>query len=486
MIRVINPTDPEALEWVQAARFFLLKKENSPYLRVPVMRLKLIEERSPNLPTAGVDSSWRMYYNPEFMVQGEIRITAAIIEHEIWHLLRRHPERAKAKFVNKKTARFWNWAADAEIHNDEGLVERIRETGIEPYTAKVLGEQFGGKWVSRFVSGLLAEEYFDMIMEAIQDQDDEGEEGEGEGEWEGEGDPGDGDGYGEESEEESEDGGGGKEGEEAEIGGGNCGSSATGVPANWEQPPDDEVDKIDEKIMRKKVAKSIMKDAALQRGVEKGSAAYEWAKKEIAPPKVNWQRQLRSAVKNAIAFVSGSSEYTRRKLSRRQIHQPNILLPGMQHPTPEIAVVVDASGSMFSAYESDDKKAVDKYSLLDQALSETKNIVKKFGMGAGIKVYATDTTAYFVGKVFSPNKMKKLDNIGGGTDIGVGIEAAHHGRPRPQIIVVLTDGATPWPETGPPGTKVVVGLIGTKIKDLTMRHRWKAPPDWTKVIEIVD
>ena len=32
-------------------------------------------------------------------------------------------------------------------------------------------------------------------------------------------------------------------------------------------------------------------------------------------------------------------------------------------------------------------------------------------------------------------------------------------RPRPSIVVVLTDGFTPWPDEAPRGAKVIVGLI---------------------------
>lgn len=480
MIRVINPTNKEALEWVQAARYYMVEPNHLPYLRVPVMALRLIEESSSRLPTAAVDSSWRMYYNPEFMMRGDIEATAAVIEHELWHLLRKHPERAQARFITRATAKFWNWAADAEIHSDKKLAERIRKTGVDPVTPESLGKLFGGKWESYFVAGLLCEEYYEMIMEAVEEQGDPGdpEPGDDPG-----GDPGPRDYPGEPGEEEEE--GEGEEGQ-AKPGAGNCGSCATGVPMDWEEPPDDYVDNVQEKIMRKKVAKDIMQSAALGRDVSKGDMAYEWAEEELAPPKINWQTQLRSAVKNAIAFTSGSYEYSRRKLSRRQGLQPDILLPGLQKPIPEIAVVVDASGSMLASFEAGEEFGEETYNLLDQALAETQSIVKKFGMGAGIKVFYTDTTAECAGRIFSPSQMKKVKDKFGGTDIGVGIKAAYQSQPRPQIIVVLTDGGTPWPTNPPPRTKVIIGLVGITADDLKQHHNWKLP-DWaSKIIEIVN
>jgi hypothetical protein len=43
--------------------------------------------------------------------------------------------------------------------------------------------------------------------------------------------------------------------------------------------------------------------------------------------------------------------------------------------------------------------------------------------------------------------------------MGAGLAAAAELRPRPDVIVVLTDGYTPWPARPPAGTRVVVGLL---------------------------
>lgn len=462
MIRVINPAH-SPLEYVKGARLFLIRPKGRPYLGAAVMSLRLVETE--RLPTAAVDSSWRMYYNPQFMLQGDVEATAAVIEHEIWHLLRNHPARAKNKHVVEKTAKTWNWAADAEIHSDAGLVERIKKTGIHPVTPQSIGKKLGGKWEQRFVPGLLAEEYYEMLLQAIE---------EGEDPFDGEGENGDGDGEGE--------GGYGPEGEqEPQVGGGNCGSAATGIPTDWEERPTDKyVDKTDERIIRKKVAKQIIKDAALGRGIEKGDSLYEWANGELSPPKVNWQQKLRSIVRGAIAYVSGSYEYTRGRLSRRQVHSPRAILPGLQHPLPEVAVVVDTSGSMWAAFNNGDSEAQGNYNLLDQALSETKDIIRSFGQTIGVQVYATDTTVSWAGRVFDPSQIKAAG--GGGTDIGVGMKAAYQAPVKPQVMIVLTDGATPWPDSPPPGVKVVVGLIGSTVEKINS-YNWSLP-SYAEVVEI--
>jgi hypothetical protein len=59
--------------------------------------------------------------------------------------------------------------------------------------------------------------------------------------------------------------------------------------------------------------------------------------------------------------------------------------------------------------------------------------------------------------------------------MGAGIRAAGDLRPRPQVVVVLTDGETPWPAEPPAGMRVVVGLVGP---------RPPTPPPWARSVWI--
>ena len=43
--------------------------------------------------------------------------------------------------------------------------------------------------------------------------------------------------------------------------------------------------------------------------------------------------------------------------------------------------------------------------------------------------------------------------------MGAGLDAAAALRPRPDLIIVLTDGHTPWRSAPPRGMRVVVGLM---------------------------
>jgi predicted metal-dependent peptidase len=65
---------------------------------------------------------------------------------------------------------------------------------------------------------------------------------------------------------------------------------------------------------------------------------------------------------------------------------------------------------------------------------------------------------------------------GGGTDMRVGIDRARAAPDPPNIIVVLTDGMTPWPDE-PSRCRLIAGLVG---------ERPPPPPPWIEAIHITD
>jgi predicted metal-dependent peptidase len=139
----------------------------------------------------------------------------------------------------------------------------------------------------------------------------------------------------------------------------------------------------------------------------------------------------------------------------------DVILPGFLRPVPEVAVVIDTSGSM-------------NEQLLGQALAEVEGLVRTLGTGARrLRVVPCDAAAHGVQRVSTARQIELLG--GGGTNMGEGIAAAAALKPRPSLVVVLTDGYTPWPGEPPAGIKVVVGLLGAG-----RQH----PPDWARVVRI--
>jgi predicted metal-dependent peptidase len=68
---------------------------------------------------------------------------------------------------------------------------------------------------------------------------------------------------------------------------------------------------------------------------------------------------------------------------------------------------------------------------------------------------------------------------GGGTDMGKGILAALSDRAVPDVVVVLTDGETPWPQARP-SRPVIVGMF-TIDGD---RRSFANTPSWATVVEV--
>jgi predicted metal-dependent peptidase len=126
---------------------------------------------------------------------------------------------------------------------------------------------------------------------------------------------------------------------------------------------------------------------------------------------------------------------------------------------PEVAVVVDTSGSMGD-------------NLLARALAEVQGVLRATGM-AGATVLTVDAAVHTAQRVFDARQVKPVG--GGGTDMRVGIDAALKLRPRPHVIIVLTDGLTPWGDTPVQGVQVIAGIIG---------HHDSTTPKWVKAIHI--
>src|SRR5204863_9775857 len=121
--------------------------------------------------------------------------------------------------------------------------------------------------------------------------------------------------------------------------------------------------------------------------------------------------------------------------------------------------VCDTSGSMADG-------------LLAQVLTEVQGILRGVGVHAdGVRVLACDAAVHTARRVTSARQVELVG--GGGTDMGTGIEEAGRGRPRPGVIVVLTDGFTPWPAGPPTRARVIVGLLDSRAPE---------PPPWARTI----
>ena len=202
--------------------------------------------------------------------------------------------------------------------------------------------------------------------------------------------------------------------------------------------------------------------AAIQRFPGDVAAGWRRWAESVLPSRVDWRRVLAAEVRSALAAVSGQVDYSYRRPSRRASASPDVVLPTLHRPVPEVAIVCDTSGSMHDG-------------LLARALAEVEGVLTRGGVRRA-RVLAVDTAVHAVRNVTRASQVELAG--GGGTDMGAGLAAAAALKPRPTVTIVLTDGYTPWPDSPPAAMRVVVGL-------LSEGSPWPAP-EWARVVVIED
>ncbi len=244
-----------------------------------------------------------------------------------------------------------------------------------------------------------------------------------------------------------------------------CGSGCDNAERPWDQGDGTGgIDGGQGRLLRQGVAAGIQRHAGMHPGTVPGGWL-RWAE-EILPSRVDWRRVLAGEIRRSVTSVAGNVDYTYRRPSRRQHAVPRVVLPAMQHPVPTVAIVCDTSGSMHEQ-------------LLGRALAEVEGILAGAGLRqTQVRVLAVDTNVHAVRRVGRADQVQLAG--GGGTDMGAGIAAAASLRPRPSVIIVLTDGYTPWPPRGPKSTRVIVGILTQGIGSL---EHFPVPP-WARTVRI--
>jgi predicted metal-dependent peptidase len=181
-------------------------------------------------------------------------------------------------------------------------------------------------------------------------------------------------------------------------------------------------------------------------------------------PRVDWRAELNAVVRRKAAEVAGVRDYTYGRPSRRTV--PGVILPAMRQPRPPVVyAVVDTSASMDAGR-------------LARCLSEIDGIVRRSGrLRSAVRVVACDTATGAIQPIRSATDV--VLSGGGGTDLRVGVRAVARARPRADLVVVLTDGDTPWSATPPPENRsaryVAVLVAGDR-----------ATPSWLRKIIVTD
>ena len=378
----------------------------------------LIPVKTDQIASMAVDTRWRLYYNDEWVAAHSVEENAAVLIHEVSHLLREHEARKQATAVKNPT--LWNTATDCEI-NDDLTAEGLPLPDDPPLPGK-----YG------LLTGENAETYYRQLYVKGSDPTTELHTRAGAG-----------------------------------I---DCGSGAHGEPRPWELPDDDGspggvpgVDPVKAQLVRRDVAQRL-----LDRSGDAGDAPLGWRRwaSMVLAPKVDYMATIRHAVRKALRDSTlGRYDRTYKRPHRRQACYGEFLMPSFHQPRPRPGFLIDTSGSMEDTQ-------------LARAVAELGGLTRQLGYSTEVVVACCDVVVHDVKKVFNAAQLEMYG--GGGTDIGAGLRWFIDRKRGPiDLLVIVTDCQTPWPEETPP------------FPVITIRVGNGDPPPWgeqgaNKVITIED
>ncbi|MCI3275147.1 vWA domain-containing protein [Streptomyces cylindrosporus] len=247
-----------------------------------------------------------------------------------------------------------------------------------------------------------------------------------------------------------------------------CGSGADGLEREWELGPDGAhgLSEQERDAVRFRVAQGIKgRPGSSPQGWRR------WAEEAFHPPQP-WRELLGAAVRSAASAPGVGEDYSYGRPSRRSAGFPGVVLPSLRRRPPRVSVVIDTSGSVSDAE-------------LGSALLEVAAISRAVGGRRDlVSVVPCDAAAGMVHSLCRGEGIPLMG--GGGTDLRTGFATALRARPRPDVVVVLTDGQTPWPEDRP-ACRTVVGLFprpDDSWDEEDPDYVPDSPPDWARVVEI--
>src|SRR5579863_1781975 len=268
MFSPVAVDNPVRLDLTRLAAARLLAAESHPFLAIALYALTPVAD--PSTPTFAVDENWRLFINPQQLMDWSVREVAGVLLHEVGHVVRDHAGRARTAIAADESARFlWNLAADAEINDD------LRTAKVPLPQPAVMPETL------RSPPGKVAEFYYAALAER---------------------------------------------GEPPDVAGSDCGAGCHGHSSDSDAaltallPAG--LSGSEALLLRRRVAEAIM--AA---GRHSGTVAGGWERWAEATlrPKLDWRKLLSAAIRSAVAAVSGAADYSYSRPSRRQV--PRVVLP---------------------------------------------------------------------------------------------------------------------------------------------------------------
>ncbi len=482
----------------------------APYLAPALARVTIagLVPETAVFRSMSVDAGWRLYYDPDWVLskagnpatedQANLQEITLAWLHEVTHLLRDHHARRERLQPTDNIRSLV--AADLDVNSSIRELTRNKVLPKEWLTP----DAFGLPWHKPY------EIYYEMLSQQEQEQGQDGgqggqsnekekgqkgqkgkgkdekgqKQGQGQGGQNNEEQQGQEQGHSGDNAEKGQEEKQGQEQGQGQTGERQCpsglcgGGSGAGCPHDWEEAAAEAsgvsgVTEIEAQAIREEVAREITEWAK-----RRGNVPAEWLRwaEEVLTPKVDWRKTLNRIVSALASSQRGKKDFTLKTPSRKTpywAHDPYIL-PGMREPQVRVTVVVDTSGSI-SERE------------LAQMVGEVAGIVA--AIGDVVKVLSCDAAVHEKTEIAQGRGQRFREKInkalvgGGGTDMRVGVKEALAESPRPDIIIVLTDGETPFPEPADlGGVPIVWGIVGRhravaeKIEEVKgLGFRWVVP-----------
>ena len=377
-----------------------------------------------------VDEFWRVYYNPNVWDTYTKIECAAIILHELEHLLSRHAERLSAMLGHKPPSaekaseslkallEKANKCMDAAIHGRKGWTrDNIPRDSIFP-------ENYG------LPLGLSWEEYFKLWPDPPEEEEEEGREK-----------------------------GPGPEGYPGGEG------SGAGQPQSWELGPPGKtgaapgVTPEQRELIRQGTARDIMEASASGKLRGSGHGHWiSWAESQLAPAKTPWQTIAAALIRQERVRSGDEDESYTRPHPLSWSLPGRIVLPSLVSFEFDVAAVFDHSSSMA------DKDVLESY-------SEVEGLIRT--CGATCHAYIATTGVSETHQNLGSLRTLVSGRHRGGTDLRPAMEKAVE--TGCDLLVVTTDGYTPWPSERP-AVPVIILLIGNHCPASRC-------PSWATVLE---
>lgn len=214
------------------------------------------------------------------------------------------------------------------------------------------------------------------------------------------------------------------------------GSGSDGVQRPWEHGAPDEknvgIDLDSASTLLDNIADDIISHSKQAGEVPNNLIIWANARKNGHLPKISWKRIIANKIRS---YASGRVDFTYSKISRRQTSSTGVVLPALHRPIVSVGCIVDTSGSMN-----------DMGDWIGGCLHSITQ------MRCNSSVISCDAEIANTFPLRNWTDVRKCMG-GGGTDMRPAIEYAKN---KFDLLIVLTDGYTPWPDVWPKNMFAVI------------------------------